>query len=78
MTQEELTRKRQELVHHMFSTTGDEFCRIVLETCRSGVSALSTEQRERLNTEEFDWNGFKWYKFRVGEPKGRTKKMLYI
>ena len=78
MTQEELTRKRQELVHHMFSTTGDEFCRIVLETCRSGVSALSAEQRERLNTEEFDWNGFKWYKFRVGEPKGRTKKMLYM
>ena len=78
MTQEELTRKRQELVHHMFSSTGEEFCRIVLENCRSGVSALSEEQRARLNTEEFDWNGFQWFKFRVGEPKGRTKKILYM
>lgn len=78
MTQEELTRKRQELVHHMFSTTGEEFCRIVLETCRSGVSALSAEQRERLNTEEYDWNGFAWYKFRLGEPKGKTRKLLYM
>ena len=78
MTQEEITRKRQELVHHMFSTTGEEFCRIVLENCRSGISALSAEQRERLNTEEYDWNGFQWFKFRVGEPKGKTKKLLYM
>jgi len=78
MTQEEITRKRQELVHHMFSTTGEEFCRIVLENCRSGLSALSAEQRERLNTEEYDWNGFQWFKFRVGEPKGKTKKLLYM
>ena len=78
MTQEEITRKRQELVHHMFSSTGDEFCRIVLENCRSGVSALGAEQRERLNTEEFDWNGFTWYKFHTGQPKGKTKKILYM
>lgn len=25
MTQEEIVKKRQELVHHMFSSTGDEF-----------------------------------------------------
>lgn len=78
MTQEEIVRKRQELVHHMFSSTGDEFCRIVLENCRSGVSALSAEQRERLNTEEYAWNGFTWYKFRTGQPKGKTKKILYM
>lgn len=78
MTQEEITRRRQELVHKMFSSTGDEFVKMVLENCRSGVSALSSEQRERLNTEEFDWNGFQWFKFRTGEPKGKTKKILYM
>lgn len=78
MTQEEIVRKRQELVHRMFSSTGDEFVSIVLENCRSGVSALSAEQRERLNAEEFDWNGFAWYKFRAEEPKGKTKKILYL
>ncbi len=78
MTQEEIVKKRQELVHHMFSSTGDEFVRIVLENCRSGVSALSAEQRERLNTEEFSWEGFTWYKFRTGQPKGKTQKILYL
>ena len=78
MTQEEITRKRQELVHKMFSSTGDEFVKLVLENCRGGVSALGAEQRERLNTEEFDWNGFQWFKFHVGVPKGKTKKILYL
>ena len=54
MTQEEITRKRQELVHTMFSSTGDEFVKLVLQNCRSGVSALSEDVRQRLNTEEFE------------------------
>jgi len=78
MTQEEITRRRQELVHKMFSSTGNDFVKMVLENCRSGVSALNAEQRGRLNTEEYDWNGFQWFKFRVGEPKGKTKKILYM
>ncbi len=78
MTQEEITRKRQELVHTMFSSTGDEFVRLVLENCRGGVSALSDEQRQRLNTREYDWNGFQWFKFSSGSPKGKTKKILYL
>lgn len=78
MTQEEIVRKRQQLVHTMFSSTGDEFVRLVLENCRGGVSALSQEQRERLNAEEYDWNGFQWFKFRVGQPKGKTRKILYM
>ncbi len=78
MTQEEITRKRQQLVHTMFSSTGDEFVRLVLENCRGGGSALDDEQRVRLNTREYDWNGFKWFKFNSGSPKGRTKKILYL
>ena len=78
MTQEEITRKRQELVHTMFSSTGDRFVELVLQNCRSGVSALSAEQRQRLNTEEYDWNGFQWFKFRSCEPKGKTRRILYL
>ena len=78
MTQEEITRKRQELVHTMFSSTGDEFVKLVLQYCRSGVSALSEDVRLRLNTEEFEWEGFQWFKFKKGEPKGKTKKILYL
>lgn len=78
MTQEEITRRRQELVHKMFSSTGDEFVKLVLENCRSGVSALSAEQRERMNTQEFDWKGFQWFKFKLSGPKGKTKKILYL
>ena len=78
MTEAELVKKRQELVHHMFSSTGDEFVRIVLENCRGGGSALSPEMAERMNAEEFDWNGFQWFKFHVGEPRGKTRKILYL
>lgn len=78
MTEAELVKKRQELVHHMFSSTGDEFVRIVLENCRGGGSALSAEMAERMNAEEFDWNGFQWFKFHVGEPRGKTRKILYL
>ena len=78
MTQEEIVKKRQELVHTMFSSTGEDFVRLVLENCRGGVSALSAEMRERMHAQEFDWNGFPWYKLRVGEPKGKTKKILYL
>ena len=78
MTEAELVKKRQELVHHMFSSTGDEFVRIVLENCRGGGSALSPEMAERMHAEEFDWNGFQWFKFHIGEPKGKTKKILYL
>ena len=78
MTQEEITRKRQQLVHTMFSSTGDDFVRLVLENCRGGGSALGDEQRERLNTREYDWNGFQWFKFSSGSPKGKTKKILYM
>ena len=76
MTEAELVKKRQELVHHMFSSTGDEFVRIVLENCRGGGSALSAEMAERMNAEEFDWNGFQWFKFHIGEPRGKTRKIL--
>ena len=55
MTQEEIVKKRQELVHHMFSSTGDEFVRLVLENCRGGGSALTEEMRQRMNGEEFDY-----------------------
>lgn len=78
MTQEEIVKKRQELVHTMFSSTGDDFVRLVLENCRGGVSALSQEMRERMHAQQFDWNGFAWYKLRVGEPKGKTRKILYL
>jgi len=78
MTEAELVKKRQELVHHMFSSTGDEFVRIVLENCRGGGSALSAEMAERMNAEEFDWNGFQWFKFHIGEPRGKTRKILYL
>ncbi len=78
MTQEEITRRRQQLVHTMFSSTGDEFVRLVLENCRGGGSALGDEQRARLNTREYDWNGFQWFKFSSGSPKGKTKKILYL
>ncbi|WP_418463619.1 alpha/beta hydrolase [Frisingicoccus sp.] len=78
MTQEEIVKKRQELVHHMFSSTGDEFVRLVLENCRGGGSALTEEMRQRMNGEEFDYKGFPWYKFHVGEPKGKTRKILYF
>ncbi len=78
MTEAELVKKRQELVHHMFSSTGDEFVRIVLENCRGGGSALSPEMAERMNAEEFDWNGFQWFKFHIGEPRGKTRKILYL
>ena len=57
MTQEEIVKKRQELVHHMFSSTGDEFVRLVLENCRGGGSALTEEMRQRMNGEEFDYKG---------------------
>ena len=78
MTEAELVKKRQELVHHMFSSTGDEFVRIVLENCRGGGSALSPEMAQRMHAEEFDWNGFQWFKFHIGEPKGKTQKILYL
>ena len=78
MTQEEIVKKRQELVHHMFSSTGDEFVRLVLENCRGGVSALTPEMAERMHAKQFDWNGFVWYKFQMGEPKGKTRKILYL
>lgn len=78
MTEAELVKKRQELVHHMFSSTGEEFVRIVLENCRGGGSALSPEMAERMNAQEFDWQGFQWFKFHIGEPKGKTRKILYL
>ena len=78
MTQEEIVKKRQELVHTMFSSTGEDFVRLVLENCRGGVSALSPEMRERMHAQEFEWNGFTWYKLRTGEPKGKTRKILYL
>ena len=78
MTEAELVKKRQELVHHMFSSTGEEFVRIVLENCRGGGSALSPEMAERMHAQEFDWQGFPWYKFHIGEPKGKTRKILYL
>ena len=78
MTEAELVKKRQELVHHMFSSTGEEFVRIVLENCRGGGSALSPEMAERMNAQEFEWQGFQWFKFHIGEPKGKTRKILYL
>ncbi len=36
MTQEEMIRQRQELVHTMFSSTGDEFVRLVIEELQIG------------------------------------------
>ena len=66
MTQEEMIRQRQELVHTMFSSTGDEFVRLVMKNCRSGVSALTADLRERMHTQEFKYKDFIWYKFQTG------------
>lgn len=79
MTQEEMLKARQEMVHHMFSTTGDEFVSLVLKLCRSGVSALSDELAEKLRAKKNDWNGYVWWKLNPGgTPKGKTKKILYL
>lgn len=78
MTNEEIVKQRLALVHKMFSSTGDEFVKMVLTYCRTGQSALTPELRAKMNTEEFNYKGFVWYKFHAGEPKGKTKKILYL
>lgn len=79
MTTEELLRARQAMVHHMFSCSGDEFIAEVLKNGRGAPSALTEEMKEKMSAEEHDWQGFTWWVFRSrSEPKGKTKKVMYL
>lgn len=79
MTQEELLKARQELVHRMFSTEGEEFFTLVRENCRPGVLAITDELIAKLRAQKNDWQGYTWWKFNPGaKGKGATQKVLYI
>ena len=79
MTSEELLRQRQALVHHIFSSEGDEFVGLVRKYCRGGGLAITPEIIEATHAQKNEIMGFTWWKFNPGgQAKGRTKKVLYM
>lgn len=71
--------ERKKMLWRLFSLTGDDFVKELLQYHRGGETGLAAEIRERLDVEEFTWKDRKWYKMRSRTKKpADLEKFMYI
>lgn len=71
--------ERKKQVYRLFSLTGEDLAKEVLEHFRGGDAGPTEEMRSRLTIEDHKLNGRNWYKFRSRKKEPEDlKKIMYI